>query len=104
MPAIKPDDRRTTMTKFLTTLMIGATLVGAAPAFAGNSADVIQQGGGINTIDAEQRGRDNDFASSQDRLDNLLKLKQRGRNNAAGAFQNGDGNEVQLDQRSRRRR
>ena len=92
------------MTKILATLMIGATLVGAAPALAGNSADVIQQGGGLNTIDAEQRGRDNDFASSQDGLDNLLKLKQRGRNNAAGAFQNGDFNEVQLDQARRRRR
>src|SRR5215204_5851862 len=52
----RPDDRRTTMTKFLTTLMIGASLLGAAPAFAGNSADVIQQGGGLNTIEAEQRG------------------------------------------------
>ena len=91
------------MTKFLSTLMIGVTLVGAAPAFAGNSADIIQQGGGYNTIDATQRGRDNDFASSQDGYDNLLKLKQRGRNNAAGAFQNGDVNEVQLDQRKRRR-
>ena len=92
------------MTKFLSTLMIGATLLGAAPALAGNSADVIQQGGGINTIDAKQRGRDNSFASSQDGFDNLLKLKQRGRNNDAEAFQNGDFNEVQLDQRSRRRR
>ena len=91
------------MTKFLSTLMIGASLIGAAPAFAGNSADIIQQGGGVNTIEAKQRGRDNDFASSQDGYDNLLKLKQRGRNNSAGAFQNGDVNEVQLDQRSRRR-
>jgi hypothetical protein len=91
------------MTKIFSTLMIGAALFGAAPAFAGNTADVIQQGGGVNTIDAEQRGHDNDFASSQDGFDNLLKLKQRGRNNAAGAFQNGDFNEVQLDQRSRRR-
>ena len=92
------------MTKFLTTLMIGASLLGAAPALAGNSADVIQQGGGLNTIDAEQRGRDNDFASSQEGLDNLLKLKQRGRNNNAEAFQNGLFNEVQLDQARRRRR
>ena len=92
------------MTKFLSTLMIGVTLVGAAPAFAGNTADIIQQGGGINTIEAEQRGRDNDFASSQDGFDNLLKLKQRGRNNDAEAFQNGVFNDVQLDQRSRRRR
>ena len=92
------------MTKFLSTLMIGVTLVGAAPAFAGNTADVIQQGGGVNTIDAVQRGHDNDFASSQDGLDNLVKLKQRGRNNGAGIFQNGDVNEVQLDQAQRRRR
>ena len=92
------------MTKFLSTLMIGASLLGAAPALAGNTADVIQQGGGINTIDAEQRGRDNDFASSQDGFDNYLKLKQRGRNNDAGAFQDGDENTVDLDQRSRRRR
>ncbi len=92
------------MTKLVSTLMIGAALVGAAPALAGNSIDVIQQGGGINTIDADQRGRDNEFASSQDGFDNLLKLKQRGRNNDAEAFQNGTFNEVQLDQRSRRRR
>ena len=63
------------MTKLLATLMIGATLMGAAPALAGNSADITQQGGGINTIDAVQRGRDNDFASSQDGFDNLLMLK-----------------------------
>ena len=91
------------MRKTLTALMIGATLLGAAPALAGNTADVIQQGGGVNTIDAEQRGRDNDFASSQDGLDNLVKLKQRGRNNGAGIFQNGDVNEVQLDQARGRR-
>ncbi len=91
------------MTKFLTTLMIGVTLVGAATAFAGNSDDIIQQGGGLNTIDAEQRGRDNDFASSQDGFDNLLKLKQRGRNNDAEAFQNGVFNDVILDQARRRR-
>ena len=92
------------MTKFLSTLMIGASLIGAAPAFAGNSADIIQQGGGYNTIEAEQRGRDNDFASSQDGYDNLLKLKQRGRNNDAGIAQDGFYNDVRLDQASRRRR
>ena len=92
------------MTKLLATLMIGATLMGAAPALAGNSADIIQQGGGVNTIDATQRGRDNSFASSQEGLDNLLKLKQRGRNNDAEAFQDGEVNEVQLDQARRRRR
>ena len=92
------------MTKTFATLLIGATLMGAAPALAGNSADIIQQGGGLNTIDAVQRGRDNDFASSQDGFDNLLRLKQRGRNNDAEAFQNGLFNDVQLDQASRRRR
>src|SRR5918993_1016764 len=81
-PTMKPDDRRMNMTKFLSTLMIGVSLLGAAPAFAGNTADVIQKGG-INTIDATQRGRDNSFASSQEGLDNMLKLKQRGRNNNA---------------------
>ena len=91
------------MTKFLSTLMIGVTLVGAAPALAGNSADIIQQGGGVNTIDAVQRGRHNDFASSQDGFDNLLMLKQRGRHNDAEAFQNGVFNDVQLDQARRRR-
>ena len=88
------------MTKLLATLMIGATLMGAAPALAGNSADIIQQGGGVNTIDAVQRGRDNDFASSQDGFDNLLKLKQRGCSNAAGAFQNGLFNSVKLKQKA----
>ena len=91
------------MNKIFATLLIGVGLFGAAPVFAGNEADIIQEGGGENYIEAEQRGRDNDFASSQDGYDNLLKLKQRGRNNAAGAFQNGDFNEVQLDQRGRRR-
>ena len=90
------------MTKFLSTLMIGVTLVGAAPAFAGNTADIIQKGG-VNTIDATQRGRDNSFASSQEGHDNLLKLKQRGRNNDAEAFQDGDVNEVVLDQARGRR-
>jgi hypothetical protein len=83
--------------------MIGATLLGAAPALAGNTADIIQQGGGVNTIDAVQRGRNNDFASSQTGFDNLLDLRQRGRNNSAGAFQDGVFNEVILDQRRRRR-
>ena len=63
------------MTKLLATLMIGATLMGAAPALAGNSADIIQQGGGFNSIHAKQKGHHNDFASSQDGFDNLLKLK-----------------------------
>ena len=90
------------MTKFLSTLMIGVTLVGAAPAFAGNTADIIQKGK-VNTIEAEQRGRDNSFASAQEGLDNLLKLKQRGRNNSAEAFQDGDVNVVDLDQARGRR-
>ena len=93
--------------KTLATLMIGATLLGAsplltAPAFAGNTADVIQTGGGINTIDATQRGRDNDFASSQDGAVNRVVLKQRGKNNSAGGFQNGPDNDYVLDQRRRR--
>ena len=67
------------MTKILATLMIGATLVGAAPALAGNSADVIQQGGGLNTIDAEQRGRNNDAEAFQDGLFNEVDVKQRRR-------------------------
>jgi hypothetical protein len=90
------------MTKFLSTLMIGTALLGAAPALAGNELDVIQQGGGINTIDARQSGRDNSFASSQEGLDNLLKLRQRGRNNDAEAFQDGLFNEVDVKQRRRR--
>ena len=59
------------MTKFLSTLMIGVTLVGAAPAFADGStstADVIQTGK-VNTIEAVQRSPNNDFASSQEGLD-----------------------------------
>ena len=90
------------MTKLVSTLMIGAALFGAAPALAGNSIDVIQQGGGINTIDARQSGRDNEFASSQDGFANGLKLRQRGRNNDAEAFQNGLFNEVDVKQRRRR--
>ena len=95
--------------KTFATLMIGAALLGAtpllgaAPAFADNSIDVIQTGGGFNSIDATQKGRDNDFASSQDGFANSLKVKQRGRNNAAGAFQNGLFNDVEVDQRRRRR-
>ena len=91
------------MTKFLSTLMIGVTLVGAAPAFADNTADIIQKGE-VNTIEAEQRGRNNDFASSQEGFDNFVKLKQRGRNNDAGIAQDGFYNDVRLDQASRRRR
>ena len=89
------------MTKFLATLMVGATLLGAAPALAGNTADIIQQGGGSNSIKAKQKGQDNDFASSQDGFDNSLRLRQRGCNNAAGAFQNGVFNDVDLKQKKR---
>ena len=88
------------MRKTLTALMIGATLLGAAPALAGNTADIIQQGGGFNEIKAKQKGHDNDFASSQDGFANSLKLKQRGCSNAAGAFQNGVFNSVKLKQKS----
>jgi Curlin associated repeat len=90
------------MSKTLATLMIGISLFAAAPAFAGNEADIVQEGGGENYIEAEQRGRDNDFASSQDGTVNTLALKQRGRDNKAQAHQNGDDNAVFLDQKSRR--
>ena len=90
------------MTKFLSTLMIGVTLVGAAPAFAGNTADIIQKGK-VNTIDAEQRGRDNSFASSQEGMNNLVKRKHRGRKNIAEVLQDGDVNVVDLDQGRGRR-
>ena len=86
------------MRKTLTALMIGAALLSAAPALAGNTADVIQQGGGFNEIKAKQKGHSNDFASSQDGFANSLKLKQRGCSNAAGAFQNGFLNSVKLKQ------
>jgi len=99
-----PDDRNATMNKIFATLLIGVGLFGAAPVFAGNEADIIQEGGGENYIEAEQRGRDNDFASSQDGTVNTLGLKQRGRNNKAQAHQNGDDNAVFLDQKSRRRK
>ena len=88
------------MTKTFATLMIGAALLGAAPALAGNTADIIQQGGGYNSIKAKQSGYDNDFASYQDGYANSLKLKQRGCNNTAGAFQDGLFNRVKLKQKS----
>ena len=88
------------MIKTLTALMLGASLLGAAPALAGNTADIIQQGGGFNSIKAKQRGHSNDFASSQDGFANSLKLKQRGCSNAAGAFQNGLFNSVKLQQKT----
>src|SRR5829696_5396902 len=103
-PTSKPDDRNATMNKIFATLLIGVGLFGAAPVFAGNEADIIQEGGGENYIEAEQRGRDNDFASSQDGTVNTLGLKQRGRNNKAQAHQNGDDNAVFLDQKSSRRK
>ena len=87
------------MRKTLTALMIGATLFGAVPALAGNTADIIQQGGGYNSIYAKQKGYDNDFASSQDGYANRLKLKQRGCYNTAGAFQDGAFNRVKLKQK-----
>ena len=88
------------MPKTLTALMIGATLLSAAPALAGNTADIIQQGGGYNSIKAKQKGNHNDFASSQDGFANGLKLKQCGPSNAAGAFQNGLFNSVKLKQKN----
>ena len=91
------------MTKIFATLMIGATLFGAAPALAGNTFDGIQTGGGSNSIDATQKGDDNSFASSQEGYENFLKLKQRGRNNDGEAFQDGVYNDMDVDQRSRRR-
>ena len=84
--------------KTLATLIIGAALL-ATPAFAGNEADIVQQGGGINTIQAKQRGDSNDFASSQDGAVNRVALKQRGKKNKVGGFQNGPDNDFDLDQR-----
>lgn len=92
------------MTKTLSLLLVAATLAGASPALAGNSADIVQSGGGLNTIDAFQSGRDNDFGFDQDGEVNRADIRQRGRNNRAEGAQNGDDNDVQLDQRRRRRR
>jgi hypothetical protein len=91
------------MTKTLSLLLIGATLIGASPALAGNSADIVQSGGGLNTIDATQHGRDNDFGFDQDGDTNRANIKQRGKNNRAEGAQNGLDNDVQLDQRRGRR-
>ena len=87
------------MRKTLTALMIGATLLGADPALAGNTADIIQQGGGYNSIKAKQSGYDNDFAAVQDGYANRLKLKQRGCINKAGVAQDGLFNRVKLKQK-----
>ena len=90
------------MREALAALMIGATLFGAAPALAGNTADIIQQGGGYNSIKAKQSGYDNDFAAVQDGYANRLKLKQRGCNNTAGVFQDGLFNKAKLKQKQMR--
>ena len=92
------------MTKTLSTRLLGAVLLAATPALAGNSGVIVQSGGGINTAEASQRGRDNAIQVVQFGEDNLARVKQRGRNNHAEIGQEGDVNEAVLDQEQRRRR
>jgi hypothetical protein len=92
------------MTKILSTLLIGAALFGVTPALADNSADIVQEGGGINTFTGTQKGRSNDLGLFQDGAVNRADVKQRGRRNHVEGGQFGPDNDFILDQRSRRRR
>ena len=93
------------MTKIFTTLMVGAALVGATPAFAGStsSADIFQEGGGLNTLDSKQRSDTNDLGFFQDGEVNRAKIKQRGDDNRVEGGQVGLDNDVILRQGPRRK-
>ncbi len=90
--------------KTFATLMMGAALLATTPAFAGNEIDIVQKGGGFNSIGASQEGRDNDFASSQEGFANELGVRQKGRNNKVAGAQDGLFNDVDVIQEKRRRR
>ncbi len=89
--------------KSVAALMMGAALLATTPAFADNEIDIVQTGGGFNSIGASQDGRDNDFAASQDGFANDLEVAQTGRNNKFGAAQNGLFNDADVIQKKRRR-
>ena len=90
------------MLKTFSALLFGAALLATTPALAGNSGVIVQSGGGVNTAEATQRGRDNAVQVVQFGEDNLAAVKQRGRNNHAEIGQEGLFNDARLDQRRRR--